>query len=85
MKEISDTEKFKSDSFPKKIKIKETEITKSYEIANELKNLFARIGTNLKSSITNTAKTFKDTQFHLRTTENLMSLQLRSLKEHLKL
>ena len=36
MKEISSANKFKFDSFPKKLKSKETETTKPYEMANEV-------------------------------------------------
>ena len=53
MKEISSANKFKFDSFPKKLKSKETETTKRNTI-------FTRIGPNLTGSITNTTKTFID-------------------------
>ena len=47
MNEISGANKFKFDSFPKQLKIKETETTKSYEIANERNKFFTRTSPNL--------------------------------------
>ena len=61
MKEISGAKKFKLESFPKKLKIKETEITKAYEITNEHNTFFTGIGKNLASSVTNNTKSFKTT------------------------
>ena len=57
MKRISGTKKFKLDSFPKQLKIKETEITKPNEIADEL----TVIGPNLAGSTANTTKVLKTT------------------------
>lgn len=44
----------------KKVKIKETEIAKHYETGHGLKKFFTGIGSHLASSVTNTAKSFKD-------------------------
>ena len=71
MKRISGTKKFKLDSFPKQLKIKETEITKPNEIADELKKFFTVIGPNLAGSTANTTKVL--------TTYNFMSVQIKSL------
>ena len=55
--ETSGTKKLKLDSFPKKLKIKETEITKTYGIAEQLTNFFNETGPNLTNSITTPTKT----------------------------
>ena len=59
MKEIPGTEKIKLDSFPKKLKIKEKQMTKPYKNANELNKFFTEIGLNLVSDIANINKSFK--------------------------
>ena len=51
MNEISGANKFKFDSFPKQLKIKETETTKSYEIANERNKFFTRTSPNLTHAL----------------------------------
>lgn len=78
MKQISGTKKFRIDSFPKEVKIEETEITKPYEIANGLNKFFTRLGPTLASSITKTSKSLKD---YLVTSENKLEFyELKSLK-----
>ena len=87
MKEIPGTKKIKLDSFPKKLKIKEKEMTKPYEIANELSKSFTGIGSNLACSIANTTKNCKgylipsenDLEFHELTIEEFETV-FKSLK-----
>ena len=59
MKELLGAKKFKLNPLPSYQKIKEPEITRSFKIANGLNNFLIRIGPNLASSITNTAKIYK--------------------------
>ena len=47
MNEISNTKKFKIDSFHKNVKTIEIEIIKPYEVANKLNKLFTRIDPHL--------------------------------------
>ena len=59
MKEIPGTKKFELDSLPERPKFKNREITKPYEVSNQINKFFARIGPNSASSITNTTESFK--------------------------